>query len=173
MNRPGRPCSPPCAPPILSASPPTASTGESAPLLEQALSYFQVEPHWLTDSTINWHLHYYDRLYRLLGNEPTVLVGRLAPAAAGRLRRKGVNLVGAVPLEGFDDLPRVEEALLNGAFSRVALVAAGIPASILCPRLAKKTGCIAIDYGHVINDLLHPGFCIKDLDREERTLAGK
>ncbi|NLZ44115.1 MAG: hypothetical protein GX894_04595 [Clostridia bacterium] len=140
---------------------------ESAPLLEQALSYFRVEPYWLTDSTINWHLHYYDRLYRLLGKEPTVLVGRLAPAAAGRLRRKGVNVVGTVPLEGFTDLPRAEETLLIGVFFRVALVAAGIPAAILCPRLAKKTGCVAIDYGHVINDLLYPGFCIKDLDREK------
>lgn len=141
---------------------------ESAPLLEQALSYFRVEPYWLTDSTINWHLHYYDRLYRLLDKEPTVLVGRLAQAAASRLRRKGVNVVGTVPLEGFADLPRVEETLLNGAFFRVALVAAGIPAAILCPRLARKTGCVAIDYGHVINDLLHPGFCIKDLDREKQ-----
>lgn len=141
---------------------------ESAPLLEQALSYYRIKPHWLTDSTINWHLHYYDRLYRLLGKEPTVLVGRVAPAAAGRLRQKEVNVVAAVPLEGFDDLARTEQALLNGPFFRVALVAAGIPAAILCPRLAKKTGCVAIDYGHVINDLLHPGFCIKDLDREKQ-----
>jgi hypothetical protein len=140
---------------------------EAAPLLEQCLSHFQVAPYWLTDSTINWHLHYYDRLYRVLGDAPTVLVGRMAPAAAGRLRRKGVNVVGAVPLEGFADLSQVEETLLDRACFRVALVAAGIPAAILCPRLARKTGCIAIDYGHVINDLLHPGFCIKDLDREK------
>jgi hypothetical protein len=46
------------------------------------------------------------------------------------------------------------------------LVAAGIPATILCPRLAKTHGCIAIDYGHVINDLIKPGFSSKDLPTE-------
>lgn len=139
----------------------------SAPLLEKCLSYYKIEPRWLTCSTINWHMHYYDRLYRLLGKEPTVLVGRLAPTAAPRLRRRGVNIVAAVSLEGFDDLPRVQRVLLSGPSFRVALVAAGIPAAVLCPWLARKTGCVAIDYGHVINDLLNPGFCIKDLDREK------
>ena len=50
--------------------------------------------------------------------------------------------------------------------SSVALVAAGIPATILCPRLARERRCIAIDYGHVINDLIDPGFNIDKLDRE-------
>lgn len=140
----------------------------SAPLLEKCLSYYKIRPCWLTNSTINWHLHYYDRLYRLIEKEPTVLVGRLAPAAAPRLRRRGVNIVAAVTLEGFNDLPRAERTLLSSPPFRVALVAAGIPAAVLCPRLARKTGCLAIDYGHVINDLLNPGFCIKDLDREKQ-----
>lgn len=138
---------------------------ESAPLLDQALTHFKVKPRYITLSTINWHLHYYDRLYKLIRNEPTALVGRLAREAAPRLRQKGVNIVYTENLEGYDDLPRVERVLNQRAQFRIALVAAGIPATIICPRLAKKMSCIAIDYGHVINDLVKPGFSVKDLDK--------
>jgi hypothetical protein len=81
------------------------------------------------------------------------------------LQRKGVNIASVVTLEGLEDLPRAESQILAGPPFRVALVAAGIPATILCPRLARKTNCIAIDYGHVINDLLKPGFNSLDLPR--------
>lgn len=140
---------------------------ESAPLLEQALTLLKVKPKCITNSTINWHLHKNDRLYRLMGKEPTVLVGRLAAEAAPNLIKKGVNLIYTESLEGFDDLSRVEKSLLARSQFRIALVAAGIPATILCPRLAKKIGCIAIDYGHVINDLLNPGFNVNILDHEK------
>ncbi|HEY8344470.1 MAG TPA: GT-D fold domain-containing glycosyltransferase [Bacillota bacterium] len=141
---------------------------ESAPLLDLALTAYRVKPKYITSSTINWHLHEQDRLYKVLGQEPTVLVGRLAKAALPRLRRKGVNLIYAEDLEGLEDLPRAENALLTRPYFRVALVAAGIPATILCPRLARKLRCVAIDYGHVINDLVQPGFTVNDLDRIKR-----
>lgn len=137
---------------------------ESAPLLDLALTAYKAKPKYITSSTINWHLHYGDRLYKMIGQTPTVLVGRMAEAALPGLRRKGVNVVYTEDLEGLDDLDRVEEALLAKAHFQVALVAAGIPATILCPRLARMLRCIAIDYGHVINDLVQPGFNIKDLD---------
>src|SRR5690554_4464592 len=143
------------------------SNWQSAPLLDRVLTAYKVKPKYITDSTINWSLHKHDRLYKVLGKTPTVLVGRLAPAAAPLLMKKGMQIVGAVLFEGFQELPSVEKRLLKGKKFRVALVAAGIPAAILCPRLARKTGCLAIDYGHVINDLLHPGFSAKDLPREK------
>lgn len=155
------------------------SNWQSAPLLDRVLTAYKVKPKYITDSTINWSLHKHDRLYKVLGKTPTVLVGRLAPAAAPLLVKKGMHIVGAVPLDGFEELPAVEKRLLKGKKFRAALVAAGIPAAILCPRLARKTGCLAIDYGHVINDLLHPGFSAKDLPREkerwrrEKRRAGK
>lgn len=140
---------------------------QSAPLLDRVLTYYKIKPRYITSSTVNWRLHAHNRLYKLLGKTPTVLVGRLAPAAAPLLKKRGVQVVGAVSLEGFEELPAVEKRLLREYKFRVALVAAGIPAAILCPRLAAKTGCVAIDYGHVINDLLHPGFSAKDLPAEK------
>lgn len=139
----------------------------AAPLLEKALSRFNVIPRYVTEATVNWVLHRNDQLYKLIGREPTALVGRLAPAAAPYLKARGVNVVSVVTLENFDDLPKAKNALLNGPKFRVALVAAGIPAAILCPRLARKTGCIAVDYGHVINDLIQPGFNVQKLAAEK------
>jgi len=141
---------------------------ESAPLLDLALTAYKIRPRYITNSTINWHLHYKNRLYKLIGKEPTILVGRLAKEALPTLRQRGVNLVYTENLEGLDDLPRAERAIRSKPHFRVALIAAGIPAAILCPRLAREMNCIAIDYGHVINDLVKPGFSVNDLDRTKK-----
>ncbi|HEX3047079.1 MAG TPA: GT-D fold domain-containing glycosyltransferase [Bacillota bacterium] len=136
---------------------------DCAPLLRKVFAHYNLRPRVLTDAAINWQLHRFDRLYHFLQGAPVALIGRVAPAAAPLLQKKGVNIVSVVTLEGLADIPRAESQILSGPPFRVALVAAGIPATILCPRLARKTNCIAIDYGHVINDLLKPGFNTLDL----------
>ena len=138
---------------------------DCAPLLEQILLTYKIRLRYITDGAINWQLHKMNRFYQTIGKYPTVLVGRLAPAAAPYLRSRGVKIINTVVLEDFHDLTQVEKTLLSGPYFRIALVAAGIPATVLCPRLAQQAGCIAIDYGHVINDLLNPGFSNKDLPR--------
>ncbi|HEX2952947.1 MAG TPA: GT-D fold domain-containing glycosyltransferase [Bacillota bacterium] len=131
----------------------------AAPLLDSALSYYNITaPAFITDSEINWSLHRYEAFYNLLSSLPIVVVGRLAADATPLLVEKGLEVVAAVSLEGFEDIERAEHQLLNGPSFRVALIAAGIPATIFAQRLSKKLGCIALDYGHVINDLLQPGF---------------
>ncbi len=138
---------------------------DCAPLLEQLLITYKIRPKYITDAAINWQLHKMSLFYREISKYPAVLVGRLAHQAAPHLRNRGLNIVNTEVIEDIQDLPRVEESLQKGPYFRIALIAAGIPATIFCPKLAKKTGCIAIDYGHVINDLLQPGFSNKDLPR--------
>ncbi|MCL6591782.1 MAG: hypothetical protein K6U80_17755 [Firmicutes bacterium] len=139
------------------------SNWDCAPLLARVFAHYHLRPRSLTTAGINWQLHRFDRLYHLLKGAPVALVSRVAPEAAPILRKKGVDITSVVTLEGLSDLPRAENQILSGPPFRVALVAAGIPAAILCPRLARRTNCIAIDYGHVINDLLKPGFSAPDL----------
>jgi hypothetical protein len=150
------------------------SNWDCAPLLEQILITYKLKPRFITDGAINWQLHKMSRFYQTISNYATVLVGRLAPAAAPYLIGRGVKIVNSLVLENYNDLSRIEESLLSGPRFRIALIAAGIPATILCPRLARKTGCIAIDYGHVINDLLKPGFSKKDLPQTtQEWMAGR
>ncbi|HOQ23757.1 MAG TPA: GT-D fold domain-containing glycosyltransferase [Bacillota bacterium] len=145
---------------------PDRSRWECAPLLEQAFNLYRLRPHYITTAIVNWALHREDALYRLIKDVPTIVIGRRAAEAAPLLRAKGVNVVRTYHLEGYQDLPRCQRQIKSGPFFRVALVAAGIPATILCPRLARERRCIAIDYGHVINDLIDPGFNLDKLDRE-------
>lgn len=70
------------------------SNWQSAPLLDRVLTYYKIRPRYLTSSTVNWRLHAHNRLYKLLGKTPTVLVGRLAPAAA-LLLKKGACMLWA------------------------------------------------------------------------------
>lgn len=139
---------------------------ECAPLLEKGFNHYKLNPTYLTSSIVNWELHRNNALYRIIGRNPTILVGRRASEAVPKLTAKGINVVKTYALEGYTDLPRVEKAINEGPSFRVAIVAAGIPACILCPRIARSRGCVAIDYGHVINDLLQPGFNIHKLDAE-------
>ena len=139
---------------------------ECAPLLEKSFSRFHLSPRYITGATVNWHLHQNGGLYRIIGGAPTVLVGRRAAEALPKLRQRGINVIKTFNLEGYDDLPRLQRELESAPTFGVALVAAGIPATILCPHLARKRRCVAIDYGHVINDLITPGFNINLLDQE-------
>ena len=66
---------------------------DCAPLLRRVFAYYNLRPRSLTDAAINWQLHRFDRLYHLLQGAPVVLVGRVAPAAAPILQKKGVNIV--------------------------------------------------------------------------------
>jgi hypothetical protein len=149
-------------------------TWDCAPLLSQVLQTYNIRPKYVTDGAINWQLHKLSRFYQTISPYPTALVGRLSGTAAPLLASRGIKLVNTLVLEDFNDLARVEKSLMAGPRFRIALIAAGIPATILCPRLARRTGCIAIDYGHVINDLLKPGFSNKDLPQTtQEWLAGK
>lgn len=139
---------------------------ECAPLLEKAFTFYRLNPPNITSATMNWHLHADGSLYRVLGSTPTVLIGRRAEEAAPHLRKRGVNLIKTFTLEGYNDIPRLQRELKNAPPFSAALVAAGIPATIICPRLARNYRCVAFDYGHVINDLITPGFNIKVLDQE-------
>lgn len=139
---------------------------ECAPLLEKAFTHYHLNPPNITSATINWHLHADASLYRTIAGTPTILIGRRANEAAPHLRKKGIHLIKTYNLEGYTDLPRLQRELKEAPNFGVALVAAGIPATILCPRLARSHSCVALDYGHVINDLIAPGFNIHVLDEE-------
>lgn len=139
---------------------------ECAPLLEKGFTHYHLNPVYITGSVVNWEMHRNNALYRIIGKNPTILVGRRAAQAAPKLAAKGLNIVKTYTLEGYADLSRAENAINAGPPFRVALVAAGIPATILCPRIARSRHCVAIDYGHVINDLIESGFNVQKLDAE-------
>lgn len=109
----------------------------------------------LTDATINSYL-YQTGYFQQLIEQPeikVILVGNKAPELANILR-PSCSITGVIaPVEGVNDVPRVFAELENYKFD-LLLVAAGIPAVLICSRAAKKYNCVAFDMGHLADHII-------------------
>lgn len=139
---------------------PTAAAPNYWPLLQTALAAHGINlaSLALTTSVINYALHSEGHLARLLlatARAPRVLVaGNLAPQLAGTLVEQGVNVTGVVvPVAGIRDVERAYGEVRHQVFD-LALVAAGIPAVVLCAAIARELGKVAIDFGHLADELI-------------------
>jgi len=104
-----------------------------------------------------WTTHAFNGMpafWNLLRQYPVFLVGRRAPEAAWIFEREGVAVAGTRVLEGVRNVAQVCSELCADPHWRIALIAAGIPATVLAPRLARESGRIAIDYGHAMDGLI-------------------
>lgn len=125
-------------------------------LLFPVLRHFAID--WsslkLTDSTINYSLHHSRLLPSLLQNRRVLVIGNLASELGGLLQSHGVHVAGMIaPVAGYADIPRVMQRIRKHDFD-LALVAAGIPAIVLCRHIADELGKVAIDFGHLANKLV-------------------
>ena len=138
---------------------------DCAPLIEKICEILDLRPEHICSARVNWHLHEDGSLYEALGGKRTVVVGRRAAEAVDGLIDRGVNVVGTCSLEGWTEM---NDAYLGLRRRRkefdIALIAAGIPATVLSVRVARYLGKVAIDYGHVIDDVIEPGFGVQKLD---------
>lgn len=132
-----------------------------AHFLPEVIHHFQIKPRTICEFTINWELHGDGEgpLYELLSGQRVYLVNRHAKKALKPLERLGVNITGYTSLEGYSDLDRVFALLKkNRDQFDILLASTGIPAIRLCPVVAKTLKKVAVDYGHVIERVIDPGF---------------
>lgn len=95
-----------------------------------------------------------EKFWKCIKNRRVALVGRRAEAARTAFLSKGVEIVYTTNLEGYLDLDRVCNELSEAVGWDIAILAAGIPATVLAPRLAKKTNKVVIDFGHALDMLI-------------------
>lgn len=140
---------------------PTSEAPNYRPLLQTALQAHGIDPDrlTLTTSLVNYALRSQGHLARLLLPPPprprVLVVGNLAPRLAPILAAQGVEVAGTVaPVAGVRDVDRVLKALSRCAFD-LALVAAGIPAVLLCAAIAREMGKAALDFGHLADELVN------------------
>ncbi|WP_211746482.1 GT-D fold domain-containing glycosyltransferase [Paenibacillus sp. Marseille-Q4541] len=108
----------------------------------------------LTTSTINYSLYQSGYLLPLLEGRRVLLIGNKAESVAEELRRKGIQVTGTIyPVSGFQDIDRVL-ALSSLYEYDIGLVAAGVPAVIICQRIAAEYKKVAIDIGHVADEIV-------------------
>ncbi|WFA85191.1 GT-D fold domain-containing glycosyltransferase [Paenibacillus amylolyticus] len=125
-------------------------------LLFPVLRHFGID--WsrlkLTSSTINYSLHQSGLVLPLLQGRRVLLIGSQAPELAALLHNRGIHVTGIIgSVAGVMDIPRVMQQTSEHAFD-IALVAAGIPAVILCRRIAGELGKVALDFGHLADKLV-------------------
>ncbi|WP_077358601.1 GT-D fold domain-containing protein [Virgibacillus halodenitrificans] len=107
----------------------------------------------LTTSAIGYRLNNTPIYNELLTNHKVLLIGNLMHEAEQYFKNQGyTNIVGSIPVPGFDSHPSVLEKTTAYDFD-VALVAAGVASNIICVQLAKRKK-IAIDIGRLIDELL-------------------
>ncbi|OZB91172.1 hypothetical protein CJP46_29980 [Paenibacillus sp. XY044] len=108
----------------------------------------------LTTSTINYALHEHGLLQQLLPGKRLLLIGDRAPELANTLMASApLDIAGVInPVRGFRDIPRVMEEAAICEFD-LALVASGIPAVVICERIASQLGKVALDFGHLADKL--------------------
>lgn len=108
----------------------------------------------LTTSTINYALHEYGLLQLLLQDKRVLIIGDTAPFLADLLVSASVAVTGVIsPVNGFVDIPRVMAEAAVCSFD-LALVASGIPAVVICQRIASELGKVALDFGHLADKLV-------------------
>lgn len=107
----------------------------------------------LTYSIVNYSLAQQGFIPRILEGRKVLLVGNIASELAHILAQHGISVAGIVtPVRGMRDIPRVLEEVAIYQYD-IALVAAGIPAVILCQQIAALYGKVALDFGHLANKL--------------------
>lgn len=125
-------------------------------LLFPLLRYYGIayEPLLFTISTINYALHEQGLLQQLLRNRRVLTIGNFARQLGEVLSASSVETIGSItPVNGFADIPRVLAEAAEYPFD-IALVASGIPAVVICQRIAGELGKTAIDFGHLANKLV-------------------
>ncbi|PAK34988.1 GT-D fold domain-containing glycosyltransferase [Peribacillus simplex] len=93
-------------------------------------------------------------LWPWLSDKKIFLVGRRSKEAEIFFREQGIQITGSIGLNGYDELIRVQNELQSNQEWEIALISAGIPATILAPRIAKSTQKVAIDFGHALDMIL-------------------
>ena len=93
-------------------------------------------------------------LWPWLSDKKVFLVGRRSKEAEIVFREQGIQITGSIGLNGYDELIRVQNELQSNQEWEIALISAGIPATILAPRIAKSTQKVAIDFGHALDMIL-------------------
>ncbi|MCG1020143.1 GT-D fold domain-containing glycosyltransferase [Sutcliffiella horikoshii] len=104
---------------------------------------------WVTHEIIN-----YTSFWDIMYNNKVAVVGRRNKAAMKWFIKHGINLVDCISLEGYRQIDSVHEHLKNNFEWDIVLISAGIPATIIAPKLAQSSEKVVIDFGHALDILI-------------------
>ncbi|MGM0903869.1 MAG: GT-D fold domain-containing glycosyltransferase [Bacillota bacterium] len=89
-----------------------------------------------------------------LRKKKVILIGRRVKEASTIFHREGVQVVDTVAINSDIEIENVVSIVSAIDDWEVALISAGIPATILAPKIANATQKVAIDFGHSLDMLI-------------------
>ncbi|WP_042456808.1 GT-D fold domain-containing protein [Neobacillus dielmonensis] len=122
------------------------------------LERIQYFPPIVCSNHIGVQLALFTMFWDWLKTQRVAIVGRLAQDAIKVFGEKGVTVTLTSNLEGFSQVDDVYQKLLGFDDWDVAIISAGVPATIFAPKIAKATNKIALDFGHALNMLVDENY---------------
>ncbi len=124
---------------------------ETAKLTLELLQYLDFRPKRVCPAFITHEMIKSDRFWSCLKKRKVALVGRRAAEAVLAFKEKDIDITYTTTLEGYEEIEKVYEDLSKREDWDIALLSAGIPATILAPQLANHTNRVVIDFGHALD----------------------
>lgn len=124
------------------------------PLMIKSIKKYNLRLATICSNRINYHLFRQGYLLKLIRFKKIIIVGRKARDSLSYFS-KYAQVTAVYDLPDIDYIDIVYEKIKDNLDFELALVCAGIPAVILCPRLAFLNK-VAIDLGHVIDSIVTP-----------------
>jgi hypothetical protein len=125
-----------------------------ANLTKQLFRRIRYQPKYVCSAWITHDLISYNEFWELLKKYNVALVGRRANEASLIFEKLGINIVVVDNLEGFIQIQNICDKLNKNDNWDIALISAGIPATILSPMLANKSMRVVIDFGHALDKFI-------------------
>lgn len=126
---------------------------------EKVFTACQIEPELIFEANIRrvFMFSQATKFENILRGRRLLLIGSLAPAAEKALAVKymdkiGLNIVGAISIYEYGEIPYVKEKIREHDFD-LCLLGAGVNALILAPFVAEYCGAVAFDIGWGIKSL--------------------
>lgn len=126
---------------------------ETAKLTGRLLHNLDFKPEKICSAFITHDMIKNMQFWTILKDRKIALVGRRAAEAAPLFIKGGFNVTYTRVLEGYAQIEEAYQDLASRDWD-IALVAAGIPATILSPRLANHTNRVVIDFGHALDKFI-------------------
>jgi hypothetical protein len=126
------------------------------PLAERVIDYFKIQPKKICHGAIHSMLYKNGGLARLVKGRRIILLGCTIHKVAPNFAKMGAKISMVETVNSFSDIPRVMAKISASPPFDMALVSAGIPAKILCTKIRKNFGKVALDIGHVPELIQYP-----------------
>jgi hypothetical protein len=124
----------------------------SKEITERVFSIYNIEPNEYFEANIRrvFMKSQKEKFEAILRNRKVLLIGSLAEKAKKGLEERyselGIQVVGALPIYSYEDIPTIKKQLKTIDFD-ICFLGAGINALILAPYIASRYGKIAFDIG--------------------------